>query len=148
MILLPLTYSVLLYLVSDNLVALAAITVTAIMIAAVVTALALSFNVAGTGANDSGTKIIFILMFGGAFYGFAVSGLFGNANNPNSIAGVFNDALFALGLAPAISGQYPNMAGASLMGGSALSVDYPYKPVVDIIFGIIYGLGLYLLTSD
>jgi len=140
MILLPLSYSTLLYLITGNIDALAGAALISVLIAGVSTAALAGFNIAGVGENASGTIIIFILIFGGVFYGVDVSNMFGK--KPKIDAGGLWKWLFGIKTTSA-----PNLTGGNLAGGIG-SMNFPYAPVVAAIFGMMYALGLFLLISD
>jgi hypothetical protein len=144
MVLLPLTYSTLLYLVTNNIATLGTIALVSVLIAGVATAVVASLNILGSGLNAAGTIMVFVLLFGGLFYGVSVSGLMTSQSGTNN--GVSGPNPWN----PPFASSTTSPSNANIVGGanSLSGIDYPYKSIVDILFGIIYALGLYLLISD
>ena len=84
-ILLPLVYSVLPFVLTGNFLLLGVISVSVFIVGAVLFALIFSLNIAGSGnilatgvsgklgLNQEGTYMLFVLIFGGLFYGITTS---------------------------------------------------------------------------
>ena len=150
------------FLLTGNLLILGALSVSIFIIGAVLFVLIFSLNVGGSGTvlasgvsgrlglNQEGTYMLFVLVFGGLFYGvttFIVSFL-------DSLVGIYNFFLGWAGLGISVSGAslsvgsyvftspstiYPN--GFSFMG-------IPLFPTLTVIMGLLYILGMFFLISS
>jgi hypothetical protein len=161
-ILLPLLYSVIPFLLTGNFIILGAISVTIFIIGAVLFALIFSLNVGGSaealasgfsgkfGINQEGTYMLFVLVFGGLFYGvttFIITFL-------DTLVSIFN---FLLGW----TGLTISTNGATLGVGNYIftspSIIYPSNfningfavfPLLSVLMGLIYILGMFFLVSS
>jgi hypothetical protein len=133
MVLLPLTYTLMLYLVTNNIGELEGITLLSVIIGGVATAVIASLNILGSGLNAAGTIMVFILLFGGMFYGASVTAL-------TTSGGAHLFMLFNFGRSSQVS------TAGGVIGPNNIS--FPYSDIVDALFGIMYALGLYMLIAD
>lgn len=145
MLLAPLTYSFFLYMVTNNFLVLGITVFIAFIIAAVTTAVIGSVQIFGTGLNASGTIIAFILIFGAGFYGISTLASNQGVLSTQPLLDWFRYGIFAFFIdrTPSGRGSPPNT-----IANSMVLMDYPFKMYVDIILGIMYALGLYLLVAE
>ena len=170
-ILLPLLYAIVPFLLTGNFLLLGAISVSIFIVGAVLFALIFSLNIGGSGTliasgvsgkiglNQEGTYMLFILVFGGLFYGVTTFiDLF-----LNDMLGIFN---FFIDVINFVSFGIANLShigiyGASLSVGSYVigspSSIYPTDfivsglaifPILTVAMGLIYILGMFFLISS
>jgi hypothetical protein len=135
--LLPLSYSILIYVLLGHYSDLAAIFLFSLLVAGVGTALIAGFNLFGSGENASGTMIIFITATSASFYGLAYIGTQGSSLG-RVIANAFNWV---------INQGNPPTSG-SLFTSAASALTFPYKELLDIIFGVMFAFGVFFLITD
>jgi hypothetical protein len=161
-ILLPLAYSIMPFLLTGNFLLLGTISVTIFIVGAVLFALIFSLNIGGSGSvlasgvsgrlglNTEGTYMLFVLVFGGLFYGVTTFvDLF-----LNDLVGIFNFLFSWVGLSI-------NTHGASLSFGNYVIVSpssiYPTNLIfmgisvfgfLSVMLGLVYILGIWFMISS
>jgi hypothetical protein len=161
-ILLPLIYSVIPFLLTGNFIFLGAISVTIFIIGAVLFALVFSLNIGGSGTviasgvsgnlgiNQEGTYLLFVLVFGGLFYGittFIVTFM-------NDLIVIWNFFLGWAGLSISTGGANLSISNYVFISPSGI---YPSSfningiaifPLLTVFMGLIYILGMFFLVSS
>jgi hypothetical protein len=161
-ILLPIIYSIIPFIITGNFLLLGAISVTIFIIGAVLFALIFSLNIGGSGnilasgvsgrlgINQEGTYLLFVLVFGGLFYGvttFLVLFL-------TDLVGIYNFLFGWVGLSINIHnadlsvGSYTLTSPSSVYPSSLIYSGIPIFPTLTVIMGLIYILGLFFLVSS
>jgi hypothetical protein len=161
-ILLPLLYSILPFLLTGNLLILGALSVSIFIIGSVLFVLIFSLNVGGSGTvlasgvsgrlglNQEGTYMLFVLVFGGLFYGvttFIVSFL-------DSLLGIYNFFLGWAGLgittngASLSVGSYSFISPTTIYSNGVIFMGIPIFPTLTVIMGLLYILGMFFLISS
>ena len=168
---LPLLYSIIPFLLTGNFLILGLISVTIFIIGAVLYALIFSLNIAGSGSvvstgisgrlglNTEGTYMLFVLIFGGLFYGITTFiDLFLNdlIRFFNFFISAINVVSFGLAHLSDI-----NIHGASLSFGSYIFISpssiypsslsfngIPIFTTLTVIMGLVYILGIFFLISS
>lgn len=161
-ILLPLIYAVIPFLLTGNFILLGAVSVTIFIIGAVLFALVFSLNVAGSGEvlasgvmgkfglNQEGTYMLFVLVFGGLFYGvttFIITFI-------DILIGLWNFFLGWLGLSIALSSSSISdatyiISSPSTIYPSDFSINgFAVFPLLTVFMGLIYILGMFFLISS
>jgi len=168
-ILLPIVYSVMPFLLTGNLLLLGTISVTIFIIGSVLFVLIFSLNIGGSGQalatgvsgrlgiNQEGTYMLFVLVFGGLFYGvttFIVSFL-------NELVGIFNTIFWLLTFGGFFGSIQINTHGADLSIGSYTTTSpqtiypndfifngIPIFPTLSVLMGLLYIIGIFFLISS
>jgi hypothetical protein len=161
-ILLPLLYSIIPFLLTGNFILLGAITVTLFIIGATLFALIFSLNIGGSGTflasgvsgklgiNQEGTYMLFVLFFGGLFYGittFIVSFL-------DTLVGIWNFFLGWVGIGITANsttlsvGSYVITSPSSIYPSSFSVQGLAIFPLITIFMGLVYILGMFFLISS
>ena len=162
LILLPLLYSIIPFLVTGNFIILGVISVTIFIGGGVLFVLLFSLNIGGSGTiiasgvsgklglNQEGTYMLFVLVFGGLFYGvttFVITFM-------NSLIGVWNFFLGWAGLSISVGGASVNDASYVISSPSNV---YPSGftvnglaifPLLSVFMGLLYIAGLFFLVSS
>jgi hypothetical protein len=161
-ILFPLIYSIIPFLFTGNFALLGGISVTIFIIGAVLFTLIFSLNIGGSadivasglsgklGLNQEGTYMLFVLVFGGLFYGITTFiSLF-----MDELIGIWNFFLGWLGLSINTNGATMSMGSYVLTSPSSV---YPVSftiggiPVfllISVGMGLMYILGMFFLVSS
>lgn len=161
-ILLPLVYSFMPFLLTGNFLLLGSIGVTIFIIGAVLFTLIFSLNIAGSGEvlasgisgqlgiNQEGTYMLFVLVFGGLFYGVTTFiNLF-----LNDLIGIWNLFLGWTGLGISVGGSelsmgnYVIVSPSSIYPTSLTFMDIPVFTALSVFMGLIYILGIFFLVSS
>lgn len=161
-ILLPLLYSVIPFLLTGNFIILGGISVSIFIVGAVLFTLIFSLNVGGSaealasgfsgkfGINQEGTYMLFVLVFGGLFYGvttFIITFM-------DTLILIFNFLLGWTGLSISSSGASLNVGNYVFISPSSI---YPSNfsingfavfPLITVFMGLIYILGMFFLVSS
>jgi hypothetical protein len=161
-ILLPLLYATVPFLLTGNFLLLGAISVTIFIVGAVLFALIFSLNIGGSGTiiasgvsgkfglNQEGTYMLFVLVFGGLFYGvttFVLSFL-------DTIIGIWNFFLGWLGLGISIGGAsvsdttYIINSPSQIYPSSFVVGGLPIFPLITVLMGLVYIVGMFFLISS
>lgn len=161
-ILLPLLYSVIPFLLTGNFIILGAISVTIFIIGAVLFTLIFSLNIGGSGnvlatgvsgklgINQEGTYMLFVLVFGGLFYGvttFITTFL-------DSLIGIWNFFLGWAGLSITVGdaslsvGSYSFISPSSIYPSTFSINGFAVFPILTVFMGLIYILGMFFLVSS
>jgi hypothetical protein len=161
-ILLPLLYSIVPFLLTGNFILLGAITVTIFIVGAVLFTLIFSLNIGGSGQvlasgvsgtlgiNQEGTYMLFVLVFGGLFYGvttFIVTFL-------NDLVGVWNFFLGWAGLSINMNnaslsvGTYIIASPSSIYPSDFIIQGFPLFPLLTVVMGLLYIIGIFFLVSS
>jgi hypothetical protein len=161
-IILPLLYSIVPFLLTGNFLLLGSISVSIFIIGAVLFALVFSLNIGGSGSilasgvsgklgiNQEGTYMLFVLVFGGLFYGistFIVLFL-------NDLINIWNFFLSWAGLAISIQnaslsvGTYTIISPSSIYPSNFYFSGIPVFLSLSVIMGLIYILGMFFLISS
>lgn len=162
-ILLPLLYSVMPFILTGNFLLLGGVSATIFIIGGVLFALIFSLNIGGSGdvlasgvsgklgVNQEGTYMLFVLVFGGLFYGITTFiSLF-----MDSLISIWNFFLGWAGLGISTYDATLSM-GSYVLGVSPSSIyptdlsfnGIPVFPTLAIFMGLIYILGMFFLVSS
>jgi len=144
MVLLPLTYIVLLDLVAGKVNTLLEITLVSVLIGGIATVILVSTNILGSGINAAGSIMLFVLLFGAVFYGVSVGVLAIGGTVPQYGPGGSSGWGPIVHQVNGTNAFNPNSGNLN----QPVSISYPYEPIVNSLFGIIYALGLYLLIAS
>ena len=161
-ILLPLLYSIMPFLLTGNFLLLGGISVTVFIIGAVLYALIFSLNIGGSGTilasgvsgklgiNQEGTYMLFVLLFGGLFFGITTFlDLF-----LNDLIGIYNFLFSWVGLGINVYGSSLSVGSYTVTNPSSIypnSLSFggiPVFPVLAVIMGLVYIIGLFFLISS
>lgn len=169
-ILLPLIYAVIPFLLTGNFLILGTISVTIFIVGAVLFTLIFSLNIGGSGSvlasgisgrlgiNQEGTYMLFVLVFGGLFYGVTTFiDLF-----LDDLIPIFNFFLNLLNYVTLGTVDFViDVHGATLSSGSYVftspSIIYPTSfsvqglaifPLITVFMGLVYILGMFFLISS
>lgn len=161
-ILLPILYSIMPFFITGNFLLLGTISVTIFIIGAVLFALIFSLNIGGSGTilasgvsgklgiNQEGTYMLFVLVFGGLFYGvstFLVLFL-------NDLVGIYNFLFSWVGLGIDIHGaslsigSYTIISPSSIYPTSLIFMGIPVFTGLAVLMGLVYILGIFFLVSS
>jgi hypothetical protein len=161
-ILLPIVYSIMPFILTGNFLLLASISVPIFIVGAVLFVLVFSLNIGGSGnflasgvsgnlgLNESGTHMLFILVFGGLFYGistFIVSFL-------NELVGIYNFLFGWVGLTINIHGssisvgKYIFISPQSIYPNDFSFAGLPVFLTLSVFMGLIYIIGMFFLLSS
>lgn len=162
-IILPLLYAVIPFLLTGNFLILGAVSVSVFIIGASLFALVFSLNVAGSGEvlatgvmgklglNQEGTYMLFVLVFGGLFYGVTTFII----TFTDALISIWNFFLGWLGLSISIAGSETINDATYII--SSPSTIYPSTfsinglavfPLITVFMGLIYILGIFFLISS
>lgn len=161
-ILLPLIFSIIPFALTGNFIILGGISVTIFIVGAVFFALVFSLNIGGAGQvvatgvegrlglNQEGTYMLFVLVFGGLFYGVTTFiALFAD-----TIVGIWNFFLGWLGLGIDLSGSTINMGSYVFTSPSSIYPisftigGFPIFGLLTVFMGLMYILGMFFLVSS
>jgi hypothetical protein len=161
-ILLPLLYSIIPYLLTNNFLLLGAISASIFIIGAILFALIFSLNIGGSGdilasgvsgklgLNQEGTYMLFVLVFGGLFYGItSFIDLF-----LNDLIGIYNFLFSWVGLSINVhgsslsSGNYVITSPSSVYSTSLTYMNISIFTMITIIMGLMYIIGIFFLISS
>jgi hypothetical protein len=161
-ILLPILYSAMPFFITGNFLLLGAISVSIFVVGAILFTLVFSLNVAGSGEvlasgvsgrlglNQEGTYMLFVLVFGGLFYGvttFIIGFL-------DILVGIWNFFLGWLGLSITLTSTEINVGSYIITSPSSVyPTDLIFMGVsvftgLSIIMGLVYILGMFFLISS
>jgi hypothetical protein len=161
-ILLPIVYSIMPFLLTGNFLVLGSISVVIFIIGAVLFVLLFSLNIGGSGSflasgvsgklglNQEGTYMLFVLVFGGLFYGvttFIVTFM-------NNLIGIWNFFLDWAGLSISTGGATLSMGSYTIVSPSSIypnSLYFSGVPVfltLSVFMGLVYILGMFFLVSS
>lgn len=161
-ILLPLIYAIAPFILTGNFIALGAISVTIFIVGAVLFTLIFSLNIGGSGdvlatgvsgklgINQEGTYMLFVLVFGGLFYGvttFIVTFL-------NDLVGIWNFFLGWAGLSISTGnaslsvGSYTIVSPSSIYPSNFSINGFAVFPILTVLMGLIYIMGMFFLISS
>ena len=161
-ILLPILYSTMPFFITGNFLLLGSISVTIFIIGAVLFALIFSLNIGGSGnilasgvsgrlgINQEGTYLLFVLVFGGLFYGvstFLVLFL-------SDLINIYNFLFSWVGLSINIHGSdisigsYTLISPSSIYPTSLSFMGIPIFTALSVLMGLIYILGMFFLVSS
>ena len=161
-ILLPIVYSVMPFLLSGNLLLLGSISVTIFIIGSILFVLIFSLNIAGSGEilasgvsgaiglNGDGTRMLFILVFGGLFYGLTTF-IF---TFMDSLIGIYNFLFGWLGLTIETYGSSISIGSYTIISPSTIYPNdfafsgIPIFPSLSVLMGLLYIVGIYFLISN
>jgi len=161
-ILLPIIYSILPLLITGNFLILGSISVGIFVVGGVLFALIFSLNIGGSGnilasgvsaklgINQEGTYMLFVLVFGGLFYGITTFiNLF-----LNDLIGIYNFLFGWVGLTIDIQGStlsigsYTITSPSSIYPTNLFVMGIPVFTSLSIIMGLIYIIGIFFLISS
>jgi hypothetical protein len=161
-ILLPIAYSILPFLLTGNFLLLGSISVSIFIIGAVLFALIFSLNIGGSGnilasgvsaklgINQEGTYMLFVLVFGGLFYGITTFiNLF-----LDDLVGIYNLLFGWVGLTINIHDSTLSVGSYSIISPSSIyPTDLSFMglsvfTVLSIFMGLIYIIGIFFLISS
>jgi len=168
-ILLPIVYSVMPFLLSGNLLLLGTISVSIFIIGSVLFVLIFSLNIGGSGQaiatgvsgsiglNGDGTRMLFILVFGGLFYGITTF-IF---TFMESLIGIFNTIFYLLTFGGFFGnirietygsnisiGSYTTISPSSIYPNDFAFSGIPIFPSLSVLMGLVYIIGIYFLISN
>jgi hypothetical protein len=161
-ILLPLLYAIIPFLLTGNFIFLGVISVSVFIVGAVLFVLIFSLNIGGSGnilasgvsgklgLNQEGTYMLFVLVFGGLFYGITTFiDLF-----MNELIGIFNFLFSWIGLGISTHNASLNFGNYVIVSPSSI---YPTNfsinglsifPLITVFMGLMYILGMFFLISS
>jgi hypothetical protein len=161
-ILLPIVYSVMPFLLSGNLLLLGTVSVSVFIIGSVLFVLIFSLNIAGSGdilasgvsgsigLNGDGTRMLFILVFGGLFYGLTTF-IF---TFMDALIGIYNFLFGWLGLTIETYGSNISIGSYTIVSPSSIYPNdfafsgVPIFPTLSVLMGLVYIVGIYFLISN
>lgn len=161
-ILLPLMYSIMPFFLTGNFLLIGAIGVSLFIVGGVLFALIFSLNIGGSGSilasgvsgrlgiNQEGTYMLFVLVFGGLFYGVTTFiDLF-----LNDLLGIYNFLFSWVGLginthgASLSMGSYTITNPSSIYPSSLMFDGLPIFTILAVVMGLIYIMGIFFLISS
>jgi hypothetical protein len=161
-ILLPIVYSIMPFVLTGNFLLLGSISASIFLVGAILFVLIFSLNIGGSGTllasgvsgriglNQEGTYMLFVLVFGGLFYGittFLISFM-------SDLIGIYNFLFGWIGLTinthgSTISiGSYVLTSPQSVYPNSLAFNGIPVFITLNVLMGLIYILGIFFLLSS
>jgi len=161
-ILLPIVYSIMPFLLTGNFLLLGTISVSVFIVGAVLFVLLFSLNIGGSGnilasgvsgrlgLNQEGTYMLFVLVFGGLFYGITTFiNLF-----LNDLIGIYNFLFSWVGLGIDVHGADLSVGSYVITSPSSIyPTDLTFMGIsvftaLAVFMGLIYILGIFFLVSS
>ena len=146
----PLAYAIFLLFVTGNIAVLEGAIGLSFLIGGIATAALAGLNIFGLGENAGGTIILFILITGAGFYGFATAG----GGVIDEISSALVDAWTALNNFWNWLTQVPPPPTTATteppkwVVAAEKTTHFPYDWLVTLLLGIMYAVGLFLLVAD
>lgn len=168
-ILLPIIYSVMPFFLTGNFLLLGTISVSIFIIGAVLFALIFSLNIGGSGQalatgvsgrlgiNQEGTYMLFVLVFGGLFYGVStflvlfldnLIGIFNTIFWLLTFGGFFGNIQIDVHGAELSIGSYTVVSPSSIYPTDLTYMGIPVFTALAVLMGLIYILGMFFLVSS
>lgn len=159
---LPLVYAIMPFLLTGNFLLLGAISVSIFIVGAVLFALIFSLNIGGSGTilasgvsgklgiNTEGTYMLFVLVFGGLFYGITTFiDLF-----LNDLVGIYNFLFSWVGLSINTHGSSLSVGNYVIVSPSSIyPTSLPFMGIsvfgfLTVMMGLVYIIGIYFLIAS